>query len=62
MTKNNFPVSNDNEEEQLLLKAEIILLQQELNEIEQKTHAFEAILRSYLTDLLIEEQELTVLY
>ena len=62
MTKNSLPVSNDNEKEQLLLKAQISLLKQELNEIEQKTTAFEAILRSHLTNLLIEEQELTVLY
>ena len=62
MTKNKFPVSNDNAQEQLLLKAKIILLQQELNDIEQKTNAFEAILRSHLTNELIEEQELTVLY
>jgi len=62
MTKNTFPVSNDPEQEQLLLKAKIALLQQELNDIEQKTNAFEAILRSHLTNELIEEQELTVLY
>lgn len=62
MTKNILPVSNDTAQEQLLLKAKISLLQQELNEIEQKTTAFEAILRSHLTNELIEEQELTVLY
>ncbi|PKP08661.1 MAG: hypothetical protein CVU08_14980 [Bacteroidetes bacterium HGW-Bacteroidetes-3] len=62
MTKNTFPASNNNEQEQLLLKAKISLLQQELNDIEQKTNAFEVILRSHLTNELIEEQELTVLY
>jgi hypothetical protein len=62
MTKNILPVSNDNEQEQLLLKAKINLLQKELNDIEQKTNAFEANLRSHLIDELIEEQELTVLY
>ena len=62
MTKNTLPVSNDNEQEQLLLKANINLLQKELNDIDLKTTAFEAILRSHLTDELIEEQELTVLY
>ncbi|MDP3358867.1 MAG: hypothetical protein Q8S41_05905 [Lutibacter sp.] len=62
MTKNTLPVSNDNEQDQLLLKAKINLLQKELNDIEQKTNAFEAILRSHLIDELIEEQELTVLY
>lgn len=62
MAKNTLPVSNDKEQEQLQLKAKIILLQKELNDIEQKTTAFEAILRSHLTNELIEEQELTVLY
>ena len=62
MTKNTFPASNNNEQKQLLLKAKINLLQQELNDIEQKTNAFEVILRSHLTNELIEEQELTVLY
>ena len=62
MTKNTLPVSNDNEQEQLKLKAKIILLQKELNDIEQKTNTFEDILRSHLTNELIEEQELTVLY
>jgi hypothetical protein len=62
MTKNTLPVPNDNEQEQLLLKSKIVLLQKELNNIEKKTTAFEAILRSHLTNELIEEQELTVLY
>lgn len=62
MTKSNLPISKDTEHEQLLLKAQIKSLQQELNEIEQKTIAFEAILRAHLTNELIEEQELTVLY
>jgi len=61
MTKHTLPVSNDIAQEQLLLKAKISLLQQELNQIEQKTNAYEAILRSHLTNELIEEQELTVL-
>ena len=62
MTKNTLLVSNDNEQEQLLLKTKINLLQKELIDIGQKTNAFEAILRSHLTNELIEEQELTVLY
>ena len=61
MTKNSLPISNDNEQEQLLLKAKINLLQQELNDIEQETTAFEAILQSHLVNELIEEQELIVL-
>ncbi|HSQ46352.1 MAG TPA: hypothetical protein VLM44_05460 [Lutibacter sp.] len=62
MTKNTLPLSNDTAQEQLLLKVKINLLQQELYDIEQKTNVFEAILRSNLTNELIEEQELTVLY
>ncbi|MFA5297325.1 MAG: hypothetical protein WC389_03865 [Lutibacter sp.] len=60
MVNKNLPINN--EQEQLLLKAKIKGLQQELNEIEQKTSAFEAVLRSHLENELIEEQELTVLY
>ena len=62
MTKDTLSVSNDHDHEQLLLKAKINFLQKELNDIEQKTNAFEAVLRSHLIDELIEEQELTVLY
>lgn len=62
MTHKNLPITNNNEQEQLLLKAKINLVQQELNEIEQKVNTFEAILRSYLENEIIEEQELTVLY
>lgn len=62
MTNKNLPITNDNEQEQLMLKAKISLLQQELNGIWQKTNAFEAILRMHLSNELIEEQELTVLY
>lgn len=64
MADKNLPITsdNDNEQEQLLLKAKINFLQQELNDIAQKTTAFEAILRSHLTNEIIEEQELTVLY
>ncbi|WP_372768514.1 hypothetical protein [Lutibacter sp.] len=62
MNHKNLPITNDNEQEQLLLKAKINLLQQELNDIAQKTTAFEAILRSHLTNEIIEEQELIVLY
>ncbi len=62
MTNRNLSITNDNEQNQRLLKAKINLLQLELNDIEQNTNAFEAILRSHLTNELIEEQELTVLY
>ena len=62
MADKNLPIINYGEQEQLLLKAKINLLLQELNDISKKTNAFEAILRSHLTNELIEEQELTVLY
>ena len=62
MVNKNLPITNNNEREQLLLKAKIKSIQQELNEIEQKTASFEAVLRSHLENELIEEQELTVLY
>ena len=62
MLKSNLPISKVNEQEQLVLKAKIELVQSQLNEIEQQTIAFEAILRSNLENLLIEEQELTILY
>jgi len=62
MIHKNLPITNNNEQEQLLLKAKINLVQKELNEIEQKTTSFEAILRSHLENEIIEEQELNVLY
>ncbi len=48
--------------EQLLLKAQIAALQEELQLIEQKTNAFETQLRTSLADELIEEQELRIIY
>tara|TARA_R110001583_G_scaffold123082_1_gene274442 strand:- start:63473 stop:64210 length:738 start_codon:yes stop_codon:yes gene_type:complete len=62
MLKSNLPILKVNEQEQLVLKAKIELVQSQLNEIEQQTIAFEAILRSNLENQLIEEQELTILY
>lgn len=49
-------------EQQLLLKLRLEQLQKELDEIEFKTHEFEATLRAHLTNEIVEEQELTVLY
>lgn len=62
MKEKHFPIENNNEQEYLLLKAKIKTLQEELAIVEQKTAAFEAILRSHLENELIEERELTVLY
>ena len=62
MADKNPSIINASEQEQLLLRAKINILQQELDDIAQKTTAFEAILSSHLTNEIIEEQELTVLY
>lgn len=62
MLNKNLPISNRNAQEHLMLKAKIKALQNELENIKQKTNAFETILRSHLINELIEEQELTVLY
>ena len=48
--------------EQLNLKAQIRVLEEELNLVEIETEQFEAKLRSILIDLIIEEQELSDLY
>ena len=55
------PIFN-NSKDQLLLKAKIKILQQELNELEVKISSFEAELRVHLINEIIEEQELTILY
>ena len=55
------PIFN-NSKDQLLLKAKIKILQQELSELEVKISSFEAELRVHLINEIIEEQELTILY
>jgi len=62
MTNEHVSIANNSENEQFLLKAKLKVLQAELNSIEQKIIAFEAILRSHLENEIIEEQELNVLY
>jgi hypothetical protein len=62
MIDKHFPIENNNEQEYLFLKVKIKTIQEELAIVEQKTAAFEAILRSHLENELIEERELTVLY
>lgn len=51
-----------NNETQQLLKARIGAIEAELNQILQKTLAFETVLRTKLANELIEIQELTVLF
>lgn len=62
MTEPNLLKSKKLIKEQLQLKEEVESLQKELELIEQKTNAFETILRSKLDDELIEVQELRILY
>jgi len=62
MINQNLPSDKNTIQEQLLLKAQIEALKEELETVEQETNAFETLLRSKLIDLIIEEQELSVLY
>jgi hypothetical protein len=54
--------SISNASEQLFLKEQIDALREELEIIEQKTNAFETLLRTRLANELIEEQELRIIY
>ncbi len=56
------PISKKIQEEQLALKAHIKSLQDELADVEQRTSAFETMILSHISDLLIEERELSLLY
>jgi hypothetical protein len=60
MLEKKSPISNIRET--LFLKEQIEALREELELIEQKTYAFETLVRSRLADELIEEQELRILY
>jgi hypothetical protein len=62
MSKKELPISNDIEQEQFLLKNQIQFLEKELDDVDQEIRAFEGVLRSHLMDLIIETQELFVLY
>ena len=63
MKKSELSVSGQVTSERLShLKRQIDTLRQALEEVRQKTSAFEAQLRTHLINELIEEQELTVLY
>ncbi|MDM8160184.1 hypothetical protein QUH73_10200 [Labilibaculum sp. K2S] len=55
-------ISNQPALDQLFLKEQIEALRKELEFIEQKTSAFETLLRTSLADELIEEQELRIIY
>ena len=51
-----------NFEKQQLLKDQIEKVSKELELVQQETYQFESILRDSLSDLIIEEQELSVVY
>uniref|UniRef100_UPI0040484D31 hypothetical protein n=2 Tax=Roseivirga sp. TaxID=1964215 RepID=UPI0040484D31 len=61
ISNSNSPLLPNNERQQLL-KARISAIEAELIQIQQKTLAFETVLRTKLANELIEIQELTVLY
>ena len=60
MSKKKLPTSDHSD--QKILQAQIQMLEQELAEIEKETRPFEALLRSHLSDLMVEAQELFILY
>lgn len=60
MSEKRLPIPDDTNQEEL--QGQIQILQQELARIQQETLAFETLLRSHLSDLIVEAQELFVLY
>ncbi len=60
MPKRNLPTSDNSNQQQL--KEQIEILQLELEEIQKETNTFEAVLHAHISDLIVEEQELFILY
>lgn len=60
MSEKRLPITDDTN--QLVLQGQIQILQQELERIQQATLAFETLLRSHLSNLIVEAQELFVSY
>ncbi|MFT5166152.1 MAG: hypothetical protein ACI8P3_001383 [Saprospiraceae bacterium] len=60
MPKKNLPSTGHTDQKRL--REQIQTLQDELEEIQKETRIFEALLHSYISDLIVEEQELFVLY
>ena len=58
MSKKSLPVSINHQK----LREQIQLLEQELEEIKKETRIFQNLLRTHLSDLIIESQELFILY
>lgn len=60
MSKEILPSAADADQQRL--REQILAFQLELEEIQKETRAFEALLHSHISDLIVEEQELFVLY
>lgn len=60
MSKNKLPSIGDTDQKKL--REQIKTFQDELEEIQQETRTFEALLRSHIVDFIVEEQELFILY
>lgn len=61
MSKKRLPVTKVSDQN-VLLEQQIQILQKELDQIRAETRVFEALLRSHVSDLIIEATELFVLY
>jgi len=60
MSKKKLPSTGHTDQEKL--REEIQTFQEELEEIQQETRTFEALLHTHISDLIVEEQELFILY
>ena len=60
MSKEKLPIIDHSDQNKLLEQIE--LLQKELEQIQIETRSFEAVLRSHVSDLIVEAQELLVLF
>ena len=58
MSKRKLPIFTEQKE----LQEQIQILQQELDRIKRETRSFEALLRYHVGDLIVESQELFILY
>ena len=60
MSKKKFPATDHTNQKRL--REQIQTFQDELEKIQKETQTFEALLHSHLSDLIVEEQELFILY
>lgn len=61
MSKKKLP-TNNNSNQKVLLEQQISILQNELENIQKEIRNFEVLLRSHVSDLIVEAQELFILY